>query len=533
MEFPLVDRELTRSGKRVMTYVVRVVIVGFPVLFVGFMWLVTLGAPVYRAEEFASMIVGICTFFQLVAVFGVTPLLTAGTISEERQERTLGLLIIADFRGWDIFFAKFLSVFIQVELLVLSPLPLFAFASFLGGIPVPEMAVMVVLLSSLVLVNCAIGILSSCLVERPGEALLLTILGMFLWIVGTGELDGWVPLERDIAPVNALSAMARIDEPGAGLVDWLPSVLCAVVFSAVLAAITIAILPYQAVERPARPPRRRGRRRLIRRLFRNNPAVQLVSAYTGEFRGTHYSLRAIAVLGLCAMAAMFFCFAWPLILLLICYSVCSSVAAAKRTGALDDILVTPLENEALARALFIAHMRAGAYYFPALLFCGLMPLFWVIGDLTVFSGYSDFVLTAPLTLGTVLEMLVMATLMFTVYFAFFLAQFINAVAVACFSSMLSETPVRQTAFAIFMILLLHVLGGAFISIFVGIPMGVIADSELVPLGEFGVLLGFLIVIATAIFIYLLTAFGCYRMFAYDFSITLRVTPPPQVETRIL
>ena len=185
MELPLVQRELTRSAKLKRIYVLRVLVLGAALLVLAFIWtgaLITsrgvagFSSPASLGEQCGRGLAEVSTLFQVAVVFLIAPVLCAGRIAEEKEERTLGLLALADFRGWDVFLSKYLATFLQSELLILSTLPLLAVASFMGGVSVPAMALQVFLVSVWAAAVCATALLFSTLAKRPIEALFATLI---------------------------------------------------------------------------------------------------------------------------------------------------------------------------------------------------------------------------------------------------------------------------------------------------------------------------------------------------------------------
>ncbi|HIJ73999.1 MAG TPA: hypothetical protein HPP83_07845, partial [Candidatus Hydrogenedentes bacterium] len=235
MQLPLAQRELRRGAKLKRTYVLRVLVLGAALLVLTFIWLIALVSSGALAglstsasfgEQFGRGLAVVCTFFQVAVVFLIAPVLCAGRIAEEKEERTLGLLMLADFHGWDIFLAKFLATFLQSELLILSTLPLLSLASFMGGVSVPAMALQVFLISVWAASVCALALLFSTLAKRPIEALFATLLCLFAWIVVAAMADSILMRVTGRAfTVNIARAAFSADNPYVRPFYWVPSVI--------------------------------------------------------------------------------------------------------------------------------------------------------------------------------------------------------------------------------------------------------------------------------------------------------------------
>jgi ABC-2 family transporter protein len=360
MEFPLAERELARAAKRRSTYILRVAPVGVVcvVLFLSPRLIVGGPASEGAASFVASLLLGMSRLFHVVVVFLVAPVLTAGLIAKEKQDRTLTLLVLADFRGWDVFFAKFISAFLQVELLVLSMLPLMAFGSFLGGISVPGAALQVFLFSLAALATCSLGLLCSTVTRRPADALLVAVFLIAGWLAGTAGLD-----KSGLTRGLQANIMRAAWSPGGW--RWWPSAVVAGGIAVAFSLVTIRLLPRQAGESPVRriTPRRAAWRR--RRARKANPVAELL--FSGEMQGLRFAspmVRLPAMVGLALVAATM-C-GQAVVHVVAFYALASSLAAARHGAALQDLLAAPVGSRAIARAMFRTQLRRGPLFFPAL-----------------------------------------------------------------------------------------------------------------------------------------------------------------------
>ncbi len=288
MNFPLAELELSRTGKRVSTYAVRGVAVGIAWFVMGVVWFFSVligeaeGQSGAELGEFYSAFLAYASrVFQFLAVFVVAPLFSAGLVAREKQERTLGLLLMADLRGRDIFLAKYLSAFLYVELLVLSALPILAFASIFGGVSVPEMALQVFLLTIATATMCAVGLFFSTTRSRPVEAVFATILFECAWIMGTFFFDFIVNISYLVGPgtvvtyifptTSILSTAWNVNQFSASPEYWVLSAGITLFIGLIAALLTIHLLPRQAWDKPSSRhtgvclPRERKRRRFLRR----------------------------------------------------------------------------------------------------------------------------------------------------------------------------------------------------------------------------------------------------------------------------
>jgi len=385
MEFPLAERELARSGRHWRTYALRVVATGAPCVALVFATPFSLfdaADPAEVGEAVSSILLTLSIFFQYLVTFFIAPMYCAGTIAQEKQERTLGLLLMADFRGWDVYAAKFTSAFMQCALLIASTLPLLAIAAILGGISVPAAAARFVLLLVATCTVCALGVLASTVARKPSEALYINVFFVALWLGGVYLLDqlsssraGGMPtspglLSNVIGNPNWNIARAGwehdlfLESPS----NWILGVIAALIISVAAMAISLVLLPRQAYQKsgPAKRVIPRGVDRfVVRRVFRLRPATALIHALLSDQRSGAGSgfLRALLpvtmlLLGMPPFIGMMFVFA------VLCYDLSTSIAHLRRNQAYDDLLVADLSVEAIARSTWRALLvHSWPYYF--------------------------------------------------------------------------------------------------------------------------------------------------------------------------
>ncbi len=133
---PLLAKELLEISARKRTYVLRCVFatmlfIGFAVAYVSAssrssraLDMLGTGAPIFEFL-FVALFIGIAFFM---------PAITAGTITSEKEQGTLVLLMLTPMRPWELVAQKYLSRLIAMGGFLLLALPLFAVALSLGGI---------------------------------------------------------------------------------------------------------------------------------------------------------------------------------------------------------------------------------------------------------------------------------------------------------------------------------------------------------------------------------------------------------------
>ncbi|MCP4643816.1 MAG: hypothetical protein GY851_25460 [bacterium] len=429
---PLVDLELTRLSRRWTTYALRAFIAAGALVYIAswtgvrtsrFWW-----PPQEMAEVIGLGLVRTAERFQWFAALVVAPLLTAGAVSNERREGTLSTLMLAEFRGTQIYFAKLGTTLLHVELMLLSVLPLLAIASSLSGVDVPLECGQFVTLTAVSIAVCTLGLWFSTRASTPLEAFFYTVLTVSLWLGGTSFIDTILIRIWPAGPFLGVGGLRA--RPLGGypmpLAQWVPGVAIALSISMCALLATLHALPKAAIAHDA--PRRRTptkSSRLLDRYLPVEPAAQLLIA-VGQGLVVHTwprRLRLYAAVGL--MPLVFLSRAGYLLLwALICYDVTSTIAAARRNDALDGVLATPIESRRFATAVYRVFLRRSLLFLPAL----LAWFFYVCYGYRGATWPLFFIATWP----DIVDPFV---------------QVSACVAVACFAATLPVPPVVQTCLA--------------------------------------------------------------------------------------
>lgn len=452
-EFPLVRRELTRIGRSQRAYAWRTFLMIIIVGTLLWQWIVegrTAFALAARPERLGELLAGTGTFFQYCVVFGFIPLLTAPLIASERRDGTLSLLLLADFRGFDVYASKFVCAYGEACYLILASLPVFAFASFFGGVSVAEELVMQgALMLALGAAVCSIGLFCSLMSRHGGNALFLTVIALLVWQGVAIAIDFYVAFRFDeflcVSAVAIPQGLAQGPEYG-----WTPmfSTLFALTF--VFSAATVALIPHRMfwskrirILGPERPYGTSNRRLMLR-----SPAAPILAAHASGFASTLHSPGARWLTALLLTIIAFVPGVGGLVLLiLICYDITLSMTMAWRNNAIDDLLLTRLGGRILARDIFSFHFARSLIYLPGLAVAVGM-LFFVVLFATPVGALEGRSLYAAIN-QTNYE--IMTLVSFVVVFSFIAAamgQPFTVVSVCCLVSALGVMPRRQTAIAI-------------------------------------------------------------------------------------
>ncbi|WP_082732037.1 ABC transporter permease [Sporosarcina sp. HYO08] len=190
---PVLFKELKlrfRSGKSfngVLFYLIAICIFVFGFIFTT---MSMTGVSYFRPDE-SLMLFVLLAFIQLGLVLFITPGLTAGTISAEREKQTLGILLTTSQSSFQIIIGKLLSSIAFLLLLIIAGLPIYSLVFLFGGIsPMQFMKVLLFLFVTMLAIG-SVGVLFSTIIRKTivsmiatyGTMLFLSIITGFLFLV--------------------------------------------------------------------------------------------------------------------------------------------------------------------------------------------------------------------------------------------------------------------------------------------------------------------------------------------------------------
>ena len=138
---PVFDKELRVSSRRRRNYVLRFAYLALFTIILVFVWLEEmryLGSAVYRISRMARVGQTITLFivwFQFCTTQLIAIIMLSTSISDEIDNRTLGLLMTTPINSFQIVMGKLFSKLLQIILLLAISLPLLAIVRIFGGVP--------------------------------------------------------------------------------------------------------------------------------------------------------------------------------------------------------------------------------------------------------------------------------------------------------------------------------------------------------------------------------------------------------------
>jgi ABC-type transport system involved in multi-copper enzyme maturation permease subunit len=183
-------RQRFRNIKSPMLVALYLLVIGALVL--GYIYLRWRQSPGYYRPGTSREIFILLSMAQLGLIGFVTPGLTAGAISGERERQTLNVLLTTKLSTWGIVISKMLSSISFMVLLVLATLPLYNIVFLYGGIAPTQVLGVFGFYMVTVYLFAAVGVACSTYFKRTGISTVTTYGLVFALGVGTVLLGGFI-----------------------------------------------------------------------------------------------------------------------------------------------------------------------------------------------------------------------------------------------------------------------------------------------------------------------------------------------------
>ena len=141
--------------------------------------------------------------FQMVLLAFITPALTAGAVSSERERQTIDLLFVTKLPSFSILWGKLLASMSFVLLLLLLSVPIFSLVFLFGGIELDQIAAAFLVTSIAALTLGLIGIACSTAFHRTLPATVAAYGAAFVLLAGTLLFGLLFPTDPDPNATNA------------------------------------------------------------------------------------------------------------------------------------------------------------------------------------------------------------------------------------------------------------------------------------------------------------------------------------------
>ena len=183
---PVFSREAVTAPRRARFYISRAAYVGTLLVLVCTAWLLLAGTQVIRnvgdMARFGATLFQILAPLQLAIAIFFSALLAASGVTQEKDRRTLVLLLLTNLTNSELVLGKLLASLLNVLVLLSAGLPLFMLSALFGGVSFGQISrVFAVTLATAV----AAGSMGSILAlwrEKTFQTLALTVLALVFWL---------------------------------------------------------------------------------------------------------------------------------------------------------------------------------------------------------------------------------------------------------------------------------------------------------------------------------------------------------------
>jgi len=162
---PLLEREVKTRMRTWKTPILILVYLGIIGMVVAFAFFVEYSSSSYGSPGFNPAIVTtiyiVISMFQLGLLMFILPILTATSISGERERQTLDLMLCTDFSPWNIILGKMSSALAFVFLLILAALPFTGIILLFGGVGLLDIVKIVLFYMATAIMVSSVGMFTS------------------------------------------------------------------------------------------------------------------------------------------------------------------------------------------------------------------------------------------------------------------------------------------------------------------------------------------------------------------------------------
>ncbi|WP_391208253.1 ABC transporter permease [Psychrobacillus sp. L4] len=195
----------------------------------GFIMLTTsfTGTGYFRPEQ-SFLMFAMLTYIQLGLILFITPGLTAGAISTEREKQTLNILLTTSQTSFQIIMGKLTSSIAFLLLLLVAGLPIYSLVFLFGGVSPSQLGIIFLFFFLTMLAIGGIGIMYSTIIRKTivamiatyGTMIFLTAVTGFIYLVITGMnsmVTGTLtssPIGHFFASINPIVLMLTLISQG-------------------------------------------------------------------------------------------------------------------------------------------------------------------------------------------------------------------------------------------------------------------------------------------------------------------------------
>ena len=395
---PIVERELGIASRKIGSWlwrwIIAIVAVGFGGLWLGIAYL---QGGLMQGDIFFAILAWACFVYCLLAGLWTT----SDTLTREKTDGTLGLLFLTDLRGYDVVLGKMITASLKSFYGVLAVLPVLALPLLMGGVTNDQFWRTAGALLNILIFSLSLGMFFSALSWSSGRAVFWTFFSLLsvtmLPLIHLG-LGGTASALNFVSPGFAMhnASASVMGTPTAGFSVYWAWLGGGLAVSGVLLALASWIIQHRWRETRLRPQtpilaervdgdRLEPSAERQSAMLDTNPAGWLVWRVR-SFRTSRWLLVSLMItvglvlLGFVVLAGAGIDDLWIFIgslvwvgsfwiRLEVARHAVTTIHEAKASGALEQILVTPVDERQFRRGHFAAMVRF--WMWPVILLASL------------------------------------------------------------------------------------------------------------------------------------------------------------------
>lgn len=223
---PVFTREVATAPRRLRLYISRAAYVSILWMLMCTAWMVVTGTQLVRnvgdLARFGATLFQILAPLQLAIMVFFAALTTASAVSQEKDRRTLDLLLMTRLSNSELVLGKLMASLLNVLVVLLAALPLFMAITLFGGVSTGQVLRVFAVTVGAALMAGSLGSLIALWREKTFQALALTVLVLVFWIGGweaarlLGRDTTWLgtPVDGWAASFSPWPAILEASRPG-------------------------------------------------------------------------------------------------------------------------------------------------------------------------------------------------------------------------------------------------------------------------------------------------------------------------------
>lgn len=222
---PIFSREALTAPRRLRHYLLRSGYVAFLLVLMYTIRQATIGFQDTKFSgdiaSFGSLVFGVFALLQLTLGMFFATLFTAANIAQEKDRRTLILLLMTDMRSRELAYGKLLASLLVVGVLMAASVPVFCAIRLLGGVTWSQVFWAEAIIAATFLASGTWGCLVAFWREKTFQTLAISVLGVVLFVAAVEGVvvisDANSALGSWVAAASPYRALLGVLSPLSGL----------------------------------------------------------------------------------------------------------------------------------------------------------------------------------------------------------------------------------------------------------------------------------------------------------------------------